>query len=57
MDPIRCSACGGPTKLIRFERHPEKPDTGTLTFQCIECGGHEVASLRGGYVFWDPRLK
>jgi hypothetical protein len=57
MDPIRCSACGGMTKLIGKEPHSLKPKAEVLTFQCENCGQHEVAVARGGYLFWTPTTR
>ena len=45
IDPPACSACGGQTRLIGLEPHPERVLADALTFQCEKCGAYEVAEV------------
>jgi hypothetical protein len=48
IDPPACSTCGGRTRLVGLEPHPDKPKADLLTFECTDCGAYEIAELPAG---------
>ncbi len=48
VDPPVCSVCGGQTRLVGLEPHPDKPKADVLTFECNQCGAYEVAEVPVG---------
>ena len=48
IDPPICGVCGGQTRLVGLEPHPDKPKADILTFECNNCGAYEVAEVPAG---------
>jgi hypothetical protein len=48
IDPPACSVCGGQTRLVGLEPHPDKSKADILTFECNDCGAYEVAEVPVG---------
>ena len=56
IDPPVCGVCGGQTRLVGLEPHPDKPKADALTFECINCGAYEVAEVPAGQYMGPPLI-